>query len=169
MQLLLRLLLLTILSATLLACGFHLRGAVELPPALKETRIVGVAEFAPLRLELKKVLTNAGAKVLPATATVSLSTITISNELYNRRALSVDSQGRVAEYGLMYSFNFQVSDAAGKALVASQKIELNRNYRFDPNAVLAKDTEETQLRADMTNFAVRQLMRRIDAALKSKH
>lgn len=156
-----------ILSAVLTACGFHLRGPVDVPVALKETRITGIAEFAPLRLELKKVLTNAGSKVLPESAKAS-STITISNEQYTRRVLSVDAQGRVAEYGLVYSFEFQVSDEAGKPLVPSQKIELTRDYRFDPNAVLAKDTEEAQIRTDMISFAVRQLIRRIDAALKPK-
>ena len=159
---------LTLLSASLVACGFHLRGPVELPPALKETRIMGIAEFAPLSLELKKVLTNAGAKVLPRTAKTSLSTITISNELYERRVLSVDAQGRAAEYGLIYSFYFEVTGDAGKILVPSQKIELVRDYRFDPNNVLAKDAEEAKIHTDMIDFAVRQLIRRVDATLKTK-
>lgn len=128
---------------------------------------MGVAEFAPLSLQLKKVLTSAGSTVLPATAKTS-STITISNELYTRRVLSVDAQGRVAEYELNYSFNFTVSDAAGASLVPNQKIELIRDYRFDPNNVLAKDAEEAQIRKDMIDFAVRQLMRRIDASLKRR-
>lgn len=156
-----------VLPLLLSACGFHLRGAVDVPAALKETRIVGTAEFAPLTLELKKVLTNAGSTVLAATAAAS-STITISNELYNRRVLSVDAQGRVAEYALVYSFYFQVSDAGGAIMVPRQKIELNRDYRFDPNNVLAKDREEAQIRTDMIRFAVRQLMRRIDATLRKK-
>ena len=158
--------LLTVMCA-LAACGFHLRGAVEVPAALKETRIVGIAEFSALGLQLKKVLTSAGSTVLAANAK-SASTLTISNELYDRRVLSVDAQGRVAEYELMYSFNFQVTDLAGAMLVPGQKIELSRDFRFDPNNVLAKDAEEKQIRADMIDFAVRQLMRRIDAHLKRK-
>ena len=158
--------LLTVMCA-LAACGFHLRGAVEVPAALKETRIVGIAEFSALGLQLKKVLTSAGSSVLAANAK-SASTLTISNELYDRRVLSVDAQGRVAEYELMYSFNFQVTDLAGAMLVPGQKIELSRDFRFDPNNVLAKDAEEKQIRADMIDFAVRQLMRRIDAHLKRK-
>jgi LPS-assembly lipoprotein len=161
------LLLLAVAPLFLAACGFHLRGTIEVPAALKETRIVGVAQFAPLTLELKKVLTNAGSKVLPAAAPAS-STITISNELYDRRVLSVDAQGRVAEYALVYSFYFQVSDAGGTIMVPNQKIALTRDYRFDPDNVLAKDTEEAQIRSDMISFAVRQLMRRIDAALRNK-
>ena len=160
-------LLLGVIPLFLAACGFHLRGTIDVPAALKETRIVGVAEFAPLTLELKKVLTNAGSRVLPA-ATPASSTITISKELYERRVLSVDAQGRVAEYALVYSFYFQVNDASGAIMVPNQKIELTRDYRFDPNNVLAKDAEEAQIRSDMISFAVRQLMRRVDAASRKK-
>jgi LPS-assembly lipoprotein len=166
-ELLLRWLILLSLATGLSACGFHLRGAVEVPTALKETRIIGIAEFAPLGLQLKKVLTSAGSKVLPATAKTT-STITISNELYKRRVLSVDAQGRVAEYELIYSFYFQVSGEEGAALVPNQKIELTRDFRFDPNNVLAKDAEEAQIRTDLIGFAVRQLMRRINTTLKQK-
>lgn len=158
---------LLLLATGVSACGFHLRGPVEVPAALKETRIMGIAEFAPLGLQLKKVLTSSGSKVLPATAKTT-SAITISNELYNRRVLSVDAQGRVAEYELIYSFYFQVSDQADAVLVPNQKIELTRDFRFDPNNVLAKDAEEAQIRADLIDFAVRQLIRRISATLKQK-
>jgi LPS-assembly lipoprotein len=152
----------------LVACGFHLRGPVQLPPALKETRIVGVAEYAALNLQLKKLLTNAGAKVLPASSKVAPSTISISNEVYEKRVLSVDSQGRASEYGLLYAFHFEVSDEAGKVLVAAQKIELVRDYRFDPNTVLAMDSQEAKIKADMIDYAARQLIRRVDATLKPK-
>ena len=49
-------LLLVLLTCTLLGCGFHLRGPMELPTAIKETRIEGIAEFSPLGVELKKIL-----------------------------------------------------------------------------------------------------------------
>jgi len=159
--------LLLLLTAGLAACGFHLRTPVPVPAALKETRIVGIAEFSALSLQLKKVLTSAGSTVLPASAKTA-SAINISNELYDRRVLSVDAQGRVAEYELRYTFNFTVTDETGAVLVPTQKIELLRDYRFDPNNVLAKDAEEAQIRKDMIEFSVRQLMRRIDANLKRK-
>lgn len=140
---------------------------MPVPEALKETKIVGVAEFSALGLQLKRSLTSAGSSVVDAAAKTA-STISISKESYNRRVLSVDAQGRVAEYALSYSFYFTVMNDTGAILVPSQKIELNRDFRFDPNNVLAKDAEEKQIRSDMINFAVRQMMRRIDAILKRK-
>lgn len=163
-----RIALLLLLCAGLSACGFHLRGPVELPSNLKTVRIVGSAEFAPLTLELTRTLSNAGATVLPADS-AGIPSITISQETYNRRVLSVDAQGRAAEYGLLYALYFQFSDAGGEVLVPATRIEVSRDFRFDPNAVLAKDTEEKQLRAEMVSFAVHQLIRRLDAVLKARH
>lgn len=157
-----------LLCAGLSACGFHLRGPIELPPNLKTVRIFGSAEYAPLTLELTSTLSNAGVTVMPANST-GISTISITQESYTRRVLSVDAQGRAAEYGLLYAFYFQFSDAGGEVLLPKTRIEVSRDFRFDPNAVLAKDTEEKQLRAEMVNFAVRQLVRRLDAVLKTKH
>lgn len=151
-----------------MACGFHLRGPVELSPALKETRIEGIAEFSQLGVELKKALINGGAKVLPSSAKTSLSTITISDEKYVKRVLSVDSQGRASEYGLVYSFKFNVTGEKKNVMVDTQKIEVIRDYRFNPNSVLAMDTEEAKIRSDMIKFAVNQLIRRVNATLSPK-
>lgn len=166
-RLLSRFLLLLILVTVLTSCGFHLRSSVPVPSALKETKIIGVAEYSPLGLQLKRTLTSAGSTVLEQNVK-TLSSIKISQESFTRRVLSVDAQGRVAEYALTYTFDFNVSDATGAVLVPDQKIELHRDYRFDPNNVLAKDAEEKQIRSDMVYFAVRQMMRRIDAILKRK-
>lgn len=148
------------------ACGFRLRGAVEVPAELKVVHIDGVGEFAPLSQELKKVLQRSGTQVLRS-AVDAQSVISISEENWRKRVLSVDAQGRVAEYELIYSFFFAVKKPDGEVMVPPQKIDLARDFRFDPNNVLAKDAEEAQIRKDMISFAVRQMMRRIESHFKS--
>lgn len=105
--------------------------------------------------------------MLPSSAH-STATIEISAEKYTRRVISVDAQGRAAEYGLEFSFAFLVKDTDGKILVPLQHIQINRDFRFDPNAVLAKDNEEQQIRSDMIRRGVHQLIRRVDASMKQQ-
>jgi len=160
-------LLVLILASSTTACGFRLRGAVVIPPELQETHIEGVAEFSGLYREFKKVLTSSGASLIKDSKTAK-SLFKITGEEFKRRVLTVDAQGRVAEYELIYRFNFNIVTVDGKTLVPMQKIEINRDYRFDPDNVLAKDVEEAQIRKEMVSFAVRQAMRRINAILKSQ-
>ena len=156
-----------LLVSSLSGCGFRLRGAVELPPALKETRIVGIAEFSPLAIEFKRVLAQAGSAVRGSKDATS-SAIVINGGNFTRRVLSVDAQGRVAEYEIKYTYTFKILGKENEELIPLQKIELTRDYRFDPGNVLAKDTEETQLRNEMIRFSVSQAMRRINAMLRNK-
>lgn len=156
-----------ILVLTLSACGFRLRGAIELPPAMQETRIIGMAEFAPLNIQLRRLLSSAGAKVVAAGASAS-ATLIISGEDFRKRVLSVDSQGRAAEYELSYRFSFELTAADNKVLVPRQSVELVRDYRFDPDNVLAIDAEEARIREEMYRFAANQTMRRITAVLRQQ-
>jgi len=156
-----------IFLGSLAGCGFHLRPAVVIPPELNNISIAGAAEYAPLTLEFKRVLTRAGATFAPA-GTGALSTITLQGGNFKKRVLSVDALGRAAEYELLLSYSFKIVTKEGRELVPLQKIELTRDYRFDPNNVLAKDTEEAHIRAEMIRFSVSQAMRRINAVLHSK-
>lgn len=143
-----------------------MRSAADVPAELKVVHIAGIGEFAPLSQELKKVLQRSGTQVLRSAADAQ-SVINIIDEKYRRRVLSVDAQGRAAEYELIYSFRFDVKNIGGEVIVPSQKIELLRDFRFDPSNVLAADAEEGQIRKDMNSMAVRQMMRRIESHFKS--
>jgi len=141
-----------------------MRGSVEAPEILKEIHIAGIAEYSELNQELRKVLQRSGTKFLDSPEE-ALSVISVQGEGFNKRVLSVDAQGRAAEYELIYKFSFRVTSDT-KELVPLQKIEIIRDYRFDPNNVLAKDAEEAQIRKEMIKFSVRQMMRRIETHLK---
>ena len=153
-----------ILSIT--ACGFRLRGSVEVPDVLQKTHITGIAEFSELNQELKRVLQGSGSEVLSQPQNAK-SIISISGESFRRRVLSVDALGRASEYELIYRYHFKISDADGKVVIPNQEISLIRDYQFDPNNVLATDAQEAQIRTSMVKFSVRQMIRRVDSQLKS--
>ncbi len=152
--------------AHLSGCGFRLRGSVDVPETLTRVHIDGLGEYAPLAQELRRVLQRSGTLVVKRDSKPE-SIIQVSNEQFKRRVLSVDSRGRAAEYELDYRFQFMIVKPDGESLVPLQKIQLLRDYRFDPNNVLAADAEEAQIRKEMISFGVRQMMRRIDSYMKT--
>lgn len=176
----------TCLISLLVSCGFRLRGDVETPPELKNVYIAGVAEYAELSQELRRTLLRSGS-VITASEGSAQSIIRITNEVMKKRVLSVDAQGRAAEYELNYIFSFTVvsgtidignettvTDKSGQAkakepadniLVPAQEVNLTRDFRFDPDNVLATDAQEKKIRLDMVRFAVSQMLRRIRSHL----
>lgn len=160
---------------SLVSCGFHLRGAVELPPQMERTQLAGIDARSALAEEIVAVLEGAGAQVVAADATAVLQ---IGDERETRRLLSVGSSGRASEYEVAYQFSFELrvpvtaTDAAGEerivhqVRVARQTVNLSRDYTFDPNNVLSMGDVEAVLVREMRSFAVRQMLLRLRAGLQ---
>ncbi|MBI5462248.1 MAG: hypothetical protein HY941_08705 [Gammaproteobacteria bacterium] len=151
------------LTALLLtACGFHLRGDVKLAAVLNKVYIEGNDPYDPLVRELTRSLTTTGAAVV-AESKDATAVLQILKNSGSRRVLSVSSAGKVREYELYQTLEFKVRDAAGRELLAPQRLELTRDYLFDKEDVLGKSSEEEMLRRDMRRDLVRLAMLRLEA------
>jgi LPS-assembly lipoprotein len=145
-------------AALLAACGFHLRGAVELPfPSL----YVDVSESLQVGHELTRALRASDVR-LTDNRKEAAATLSILNELRERQILSLGGQGRVREYELRYRLAYQVTNAKG-VITPPTEIVLKRDISFNDTDVLAKESEESLLYRDMQLDAVQQLLRRLQA------
>jgi LPS-assembly lipoprotein len=151
------------LVTTLGGCGFHLRGAVNLPfPSL----YVNVSNASQFGHELKRALRASDVR-LTDNAKEAAATLSILSELREREILSLGGQGRVREYQLRYRVAYQVTDAK-RVITPPTQIVLRRDISFNDAEVLAKESEEALLYRDMQLDAVQQLLRRLEAAGKAK-
>lgn len=142
-------------------CGFHLRGAIMLPQSMNNTVIVG-AERSELYYTVESALLNAGGVVSPA-VDATTSVLTLHSQNISRRVLSVDSQGRDAEYELVLNLVYSLRDATGRVIADKDRVTVSRDFSFDPDNVLAKSEEEASLRSEMLRQGVEQMMRRLSA------
>jgi len=154
-------LLLVTCNLSLLSCGFHLRSAVELPPAMARTLIAG-AENSPLYYELESALLAAGGEVVESVEEAS-AILTIHTERFGRRVLSVDTAGRASEYEISLFIDYGLSTPEGEPLAQRDTVTLLRDYRFDPDNVLASGSQEAALQNEMRRYAVRQILRRLQS------
>lgn len=147
-------------SLLLGGCGFHLRGAVELPPAMEAAQITGVPAGNAIYGEIRRTLVAAGGGVVsdPEQASARLEVL---GEDFDRRVLSVDSTGKVSEYELTYRLRYRLLAPNGEVLVAPQSINMTRDYRYNTANVLGTEEEATQLQQEMRRLAVRQMLRRL--------
>ncbi|MFO8024213.1 LPS assembly lipoprotein LptE [Thiohalophilus sp.] len=160
--------LLLILTLVLQACGFRLRGAVDMPPQLQYTVAEGVAPYSALGESLSRSWRLSDAKLEFGDATGAAARLVINREDVTRRTLSVDSAGRPNEYELRYQVSFTLENADGQPLLQNQTISVRRSYQFDPNNALAMDDEEARLERLLAEEAALQMMRRITFQMRQR-
>jgi len=146
------------------ACGFQLRGAVNLSQEMSPVFIDknGVFELAR---EIKDVLIGNGIKIVD-NAKQSNSQLVLLSEAKTRRVLSVDGTGRAQEYLLMYSVNFEIKrklPGTDKIESKSDNISLSRALLFEPDAVLAAVNESEVIYKDIQREAARLILLKLQS------
>ena len=149
------------LSATLIAagCGFHLRGKVELSPALERVYLEGADP--QMINDLKQSLDFSGATIVdqPDSATAAV----LLDSRYERVVRNLNARGLATGYVLRYDARFRVVSREGEQLHESPTITLRRNFDYDSTQVLQKEGEEEFLKEDMRKQIVQRIMRQLAA------
>lgn len=130
---------------------------------METTYIKAVDKNTELVRVLKRALKTSNIKIVD-TQQQAQAVLNISNEKQERRILSVDTQGRAREYEINYQISFSVGTDENSFLIAEQTINLQRDYLFDAEDVLAKSREQETLLKDMQQDMVRLIMSRLQAA-----
>jgi len=151
-----------LLLLAIAGCGFQLRGTALMPDSLKTMYIQGIDLQQGLGLELKRALARNDVTVLPNYQEDS-AVLTILENKYERRVLSVATNVRVSEFQLYGQLLFNLTDQSNKLLIDAESLEAVRDYRFDQDNVLASDEEELILRENLQDQLVQSLLRRLSA------
>ena len=149
---------------SLIACGYRLRGMVDLP--FKVIAITGNPS-PPLRADLQTaILTGTDAKVAinPKDADLILE---ITNDINGREILAYNSSGQISAYRLNIRVGFRAYDVAGAEIVPEAEIYMTRDMDFSVTTVLATDVQIQQFLGLMRRDLAIQILRRVSAAAKS--
>ena len=87
----------------------------------------------------------------------------IATERRERVILSLSGAGKVREYQLKLTVQYQVTDNSGKVTIPTSEIQLQRILTYDDSQIIAKQQEEAQLFQDMEKDAAAQILRRMTA------
>ncbi|MET0104082.1 MAG: LPS assembly lipoprotein LptE [Sedimenticola sp.] len=157
---------LILITALLLqACGFQLRGEVQLPSSISPVHIQGLGTYHDLRIELTHLMST-NAVTITDSPEGAASTLHIEKYEQNRRTLSVDSNGNAAEYELYQGATFSMADSDGNELVAKQTVGVIQDYINTGTLVLGKQQEESTLRREMQRDLAGRIVRRLQNQLR---
>lgn len=156
-----------ILTIALLAtaCGYHLRGAYDLPIGMKSIFLQGGSPT--LREQLNAVLKSSSGRLASSPEKADI-VLRIYKDGIERRVLSLSERGRSNEIELDGHLEFAVLDAKNGVLVAHEPINFRREYFNDQQDVIAKDNEETVIRNEMYQQVVRTIINRGRSAVEAK-
>ncbi|MBI3775982.1 MAG: hypothetical protein HY273_10595 [Gammaproteobacteria bacterium] len=149
----------------LTACGFHLRGAVQLPRGMDVTYLQDQQPSSTIAAPLRQLLTSNGARVT-SNVDEATATLRIVSEAFDRHMLSIGRTATEKTYELIYTVTF-AGQAKNNAWNAdAQEIRITREMIFDEAQVLAKTAEQEQLRNVMVQDAARQILVRLQSKAK---
>jgi LPS-assembly lipoprotein len=154
-------------TVVLSACGFQLRGSVLGQNLPFKSIYLDVPATSALGSELRRNIRGSGELRITETPEEAEAILKVLSETRSKTILSLNSQGRVREYGLNYTVVISVQDNKKADLLAPTTISLKRDISYNENQVLAKETEEGMMYRDMQSDAVQQILRRV-AAIKPR-
>jgi LPS-assembly lipoprotein len=156
--------LLLVVTLSLAACGFHLRGSnpSDVAFAFKSLYLKAPGE-TPFVTELRRTL-KAYKITLTNSADEAELVLEITEKIPPKQILSLNRSGQVQEYQLEYRVLLRAYDNKQNDWLPADDISMSRILPYDVNLVLSKVQEEALLYKDMRNDAVGQAMRRLNRA-----
>ena len=146
------------LCAPLGACGFRLRGSADLP---FDVIYIDAPPTSPFATQLRRAI-GAGTRTRitnnPAEADAILQLVGESRE---KEILALSAGGRAREFQLRYRITYMVFDREKKPLGPQGDILMRRDFSFNDQDQLSKESEEALLYRDMRIDAVQQIVRRL--------
>ena len=151
-------LLISLLLASLASCGFQLRESVAIPENFGPVKITGISEFSTMYKAVRNALRQSSIEITHDNSTANH--ILVINRVRNeRRVLSVDSSGKVAENELIKSIHFQLLDRDGNSVTEPQTISTNRSYAVPESAGLGTALEDQEISRSMEESLVERMLR----------
>lgn len=152
------------MALLLSACGYHLRGALDLPAGMRNVYLDGGS--TPLREQFKRTLKSSAGKLANSSEGAGM-TIRIFGEDFNRRALSLNAKGKAEEFELHYRMEYELLGPGGSVLAPRQPVDIRRSYFNDQQEILGKENEEAVILNEMHQQAVRTIVDRARDVLEA--
>lgn len=151
------------LLAMLAGCGFALRGSLPQNAEMPQISVLG-ADNDELRSAVIAALSAAGAELMDTPTNSDALVLTLAPEQLARRAVSVNSRARAAQYEL--TLGTELSLQRGDTLLLNAQAASVQSEYFEEIENLTGTQDEIRLLTEeMRSRLVQQIIRRVSAAL----
>lgn len=149
-----------ILALLLSACGFHLRGLIDVPEWLNNVSIISKDGNKELVSILKSQLEGYKVEVNPEPALAKYWLI-INKTTFQQQIVSVGASTNPRQYQLILTIEFMLQTSKGQIIKAPRLIAVSRQLTVNNDRILGSNEEETVLISEMRKEAVIQIINRL--------
>lgn len=146
------------LSASLVGCGFHLKGKnpSAVPVEYSRMFITTPTNAENLQEKLAFYLGSAGVQLTDNKNAYNLHIIEYTPHLYQL-------SGKLRQNVLRLTVTFRIENAEGQALTENRTITATRNYQYDAETVNTDNLEEKYLKGVLIDDVAQQIARQISS------
>jgi len=150
--------LIALLTLGVSACGFHLRGQLQMDPRYLPITVEDLGENAEFKPRLIRTLTESNIPVVEDSG--AHLRILIDKISFEKHLVSADTTANIDTYdiGVKLRYKFKLN---GEDILNWQELKVNRTLQFSKKAVVSSATEEVTLRDDLMSDAVAQIVTRL--------
>ncbi len=153
------LIIITVATLLLAACGFKLQSRAELPVEMQKTRLEIQSPFSQFARRLQTLLEQNGVQVV--TGPEGAAALEVPLNETRKEIQSIGDNVRVREFLIRHTVQFRLLDTNGKEMIPMQTFEQSRVYTFNEQDILAAEREDEFLRNDLADSLARMVVRRL--------
>lgn len=153
-------------TATLSACGWHLRGAGAGAVSLEGQRLRLTAQMGEgdLTRAVRNALQTAGAKLV-SDPKAKVPELILLSENVGRRAKTITTSKEVSEYEVIEQVAFRVLDSEGNPLIDQRTVRRTGVYSSQATQVQVSESRRRQVTQDLRADVVNQILAQMQIAL----
>ena len=155
-----------LLTLLLSACGFKPSNVIKLSQVQTPFSVSAKDPYSNLADNIERTLSSGGAQI--ARAGEASNVISISKELLETEALSLDQNAQVREYVMRYRVVYSLLGVSGNTLIDNQIVELRRDFSYDVNTSAGSPAEQELLKREMQTEMIQSILRRSSIVLQAQ-
>lgn len=149
-----------LLALLLSACGFHLRGVIDIPKWLNNVAVISKDGNKDLVSKLKTQLEGYKIDVNPDPALAKYWLI-INRSTINQQIVSIGASTNPRQYQLIMTTEFMLQTPKGQIIKAPSLVSVTRQLTVNNDRILGSNQEQAILIGEMNQDTVVQIINKI--------
>jgi LPS-assembly lipoprotein len=154
---------LALITFCLSACGWHIRGSLDMPKQLSNLYISASDSKGPLITELRQLLKTNRVSLVEKSTDANYS-LYILDENKDRRTAGVGGDELSSAYEITLKVNYEIHLKNHNQLVKGNAISI-RNFNYNTAAINSATQEELLLDQEMRRDLAQQILRRLSSVV----